>query len=450
MKRKLWKEIIVAVLLVSTILSFSPIAYGKTISVQESIDAVKMEMKQAAMSYVDQALKGELVPSSSLDAVLNSVKKNYQATRNVILTSNLSEKEKQAKLKELEALYQEKIVKGLIPYIDAYNYATKYLDPLLKEIKEAEAKNDFLAVEKAYHKLSVQLKTRTSILYRFTGKAPRDLLLEKYKKPADIKRDEMVVPVTIIMKLVNAQQLFQAGKKEEAIKAIEDVPTLVAKLSSTNAFHLALKQELERLQAIFFPAPIAPIVPAPPVSGGSGGSGGSSETPAESALRLAKANAIADITNYKVEADYSTTNWTIILNLKITGKNAINSAKTTTDVTKALDDAKAEVDKVKPIAQELLDPAKTKAINELANYKVNVKNDYSSTNWTKIDGFKADGVIAINASNTTAAVAQALANAKMAIDAIKTLVEEQDLVDAEAAKIPLTFFASNPVGTVSL
>ena len=140
----------------------------------------------------------------------------------------------------------------------------------------------------------------------------------------------------------------------------------------------------------------------------------------------------------------------MILNLKITGKNAINSAKTTTDVTKALDDAKAEVDKVKTIAQELLDPAKTNAINELANYKVNVKNDYSSTNWTKIDGFKADGVIAINASNTTAAVAQALANAKMAIDAIKTLVEEQDLVDAEAAKIPLTFFASNPVGTVSL
>lgn len=39
-----------AVLLVSTILSFSPIAYGETTSVQKSIDAVKMEMKKAAMT----------------------------------------------------------------------------------------------------------------------------------------------------------------------------------------------------------------------------------------------------------------------------------------------------------------------------------------------------------------------------------------------------------------
>lgn len=342
MKRKLWKEIIVAVLLVSTILSFSPIAYGEITSVQQSIDSIKMEMKQAALAYVDPALKGELVPSSSLDSVLNSVKKNYQETKKIILASNLSEKDKQSKLKELEALYQEKIVKGLIPYIDAYNYATKYLDPLLKEIKEAEAKNDFLAVEKAYHKLSVQLKSRTSILYRFTGKAPRDLLLAKYKKPADNKRDEMMVPVTIIMKLTNAEQLYLAGKKEEAIKAIEDIPSLVAKLSSTNTFHQALIKELERLQAIFFSAPIAPIVPAPPVSGGSGGS---SETPAESALRLAKTKAINELTIFKVDVkdDYSTTNWEQISTLKTAGLKAINSAKTTIEVTQALADAKAEI-----------------------------------------------------------------------------------------------------------
>ncbi|MER2079711.1 hypothetical protein [Psychrobacillus psychrotolerans] len=84
--------------------------------------------------------------------MLKSVKKNYQETGKIILASSLSEKEKQGKLKEIEALYQEKIVRGLIPYIEAYNYATQYLDPLLKEIKEVEAKNDFLSVEKAYHK----------------------------------------------------------------------------------------------------------------------------------------------------------------------------------------------------------------------------------------------------------------------------------------------------------
>ncbi|WP_313891106.1 hypothetical protein [Psychrobacillus sp.] len=296
MKRKLWKEIMVAVLLVSTILSFSPVAYGETTSVQQSIDTVKMEMKEAAMSYVEPALKGELASSSILNAVLNSVKKNYQETRKIILASSLSEKEKQAKLKEIDALYEEKIVKGLIPYIDAYNYATKYLEPLLKEIKEAEAKNDFLAVEKAYHKLSVQLKSRTSILYRFTGKAPRDLLLEKYKKLADAKRDEMIIPVTIIMKLTNAQQLYQARKIEEAKKAIEDIPVLVAKLSSSNPFHQALIKEMERLQVIFFPPlPLTPVVPIPPVTPPSTGGGGDNSGPSKSNISTIKAVTVSGV-----------------------------------------------------------------------------------------------------------------------------------------------------------
>ena len=268
MERKLWKEIMVAVLFISTILSFSPIAHGKTTSVQPSIHSLEIELNKAALAYVQPALKGELASSASLDPVLNNVKKNYQTTRNVILTSSLSEKEKQKKLKEIEVLYQEKIGKGLIPYIDAYNYATKYLDPLLKEIRDAEAKKDFLAVEQAYHKLSVQLKSRTSILYRVTGKAPRDLLLEKYKKSADQKRDELVVPVTIIMKLTSAQQLYLGGKKDQAVKMMNDIPTLVARLSSKHTFHQALIKELERLQAIYSPVVVSPVYPAVTSEGG--------------------------------------------------------------------------------------------------------------------------------------------------------------------------------------
>ncbi|WP_313892455.1 hypothetical protein [Psychrobacillus sp.] len=441
MKSKLWKEIIVAVLLVSTILSFSPIAYGETTSVQQSIDAIKMEMKQAALAYVEPALKGELVPSSSLDPVLNSVKKNYEATKKLILASNLSEKEKQAKLKELEALYEEKIVKGLIPYIDAYNYATKYLDPLLKEIKEAEAKNDFLAVEKAYHKLSVQLKSRTSILYRFTGKAPRDLLLEKYKKPADAKRDELIIPVTIIMKSAEASQLYQAGKVEEAKKIVEEIQALAAKLSNTQPFHQALQKELERLQAIFFPTPVTP----PSIGGGD--SSGSSESSAQRALRIAKANAIAELTNYKisVKADYSPANWTTIEGYKINGEITIKASKTTADVTKALADAKADIDKVLTIDQEALVTAKTNAIAELTNYKISVKADYSPANWTTIEGYKIKWEATIDALTTIVDVSQALKDAKIEIDTVRTLVE------VEAASIPAKFApAANFYGTVSL
>lgn len=421
MKGKLCKEILVAVLLISTILSFSPVAYGETTSVQQSVDAIKMEMKKAAMSYVEPALKGELITSTSLDLVLNSTKKNYQATMNVILTSNLSEKEKQAKLKELEALYQEKIVKGLIPYIDAYNYATKYLDPILKEIKEAEAKSDFLAVEKAYHKLSVQLKSRTSILYRFKGKAPRDLLLEKYKKPADAKRNELIIPVTIMMKLTNAQQLYLKGKKQEAMKAMEDVPSLVPKLSSTNTFHRALKKELERLQAIVFPPIVHPVVPTPPVSPPSGG-GEDNEKPSERALRIAKTNAITEITNYKVVGEYSSVNWTTILKLKTEGTITINNSTSISAVTDALNSTKGKIDQIKTHLQEeteanaqALNLAKTKAINELTNFKVDVKDNYSTTNWEQIVTLKATGLKAINSAKKTTEVTQALADAKAAI-----------------------------------
>lgn len=420
MKRKLWKEIILSILFLSSILSFSPIAYGKTISLQQSIDAIKMEMKKAALSYVEPALEGELVSSSSLDSVLNSVKKNYQETRKIILASNLSEKEKQAKLKEIDALYQEKIVKGLIPYIDAYNYATKYLDPLLKEIQEAERENDFATVEKAYHELSVQLKSRTSILYRFTGKAPRDLLLEKYKRPADIKRDELIIPVTIIMKLTNAQQLFLEGKKEEAIKSMEDIPSLVAKLSSSNLLHQGLLNELEKFQTILSTS----VTPATP--GSSVDNNGPSETSAQRALRLAKKNAIAELTDYKVEADYSSTNWTTILSLITDGTNTINKSTSVIAVSDALSFTKLAIDQIKTQIQEAieaneqaLNQAKTNAINELTDYKVAVQADYSFTNWTVIEGLKAAGIIAIDAATTAAEVTQAKDDAQAAIDLIQ-------------------------------
>ncbi|WP_313894255.1 hypothetical protein [Psychrobacillus sp.] len=297
MKSKIWKEIVITVILFTTIVSFSPIAQGQTTSIQRSIDAVKMEMKQAALAYVEPALEGEVMPSSPLYPLLNSVKKNYQATRKLILVSNLSEKAKQEKLQELEVLYEENIVKGLIPYIDAYNYAMKYLEPLLKEAKEAEAKNDFAAVEKAYHKLSVQLKSRTSILYRFTGKAPRDLLLERYKKPAEITRNDLIIPVTIIMKATTAQQLLLAGKKEDVQKAIEEIQALAAQLSSTNPFHQALRKELDRLQAIVLPVLPPSVVPTPPLTGGDGGDNSGPSKSSISTIKVVTVGGVAGTVN---------------------------------------------------------------------------------------------------------------------------------------------------------
>lgn len=269
MANRFIKQTAIAALLTTSVLSFSPVALGASNSVDKSISNVKTELNQATTKYVYPALDGKLATSDTLYPVLNSAKKNYQNTVKAIQASTLSQKEKQAKLKEIETLYNEKITKGLVPYIDAYNYATKYLDPLLAEIKVAEAKNDFAAVEKAYHQLSYQLKGRTAILYRFSGKASRDLLLDKYKQPSDQKRDELMVPVTIYMKTVEIEKLVKDNKLDEAKKVMESILVLVDRLpnSATNTFVNALLKEVEKVQE-----KVTPVTP--PTAGGSGGGGG--------------------------------------------------------------------------------------------------------------------------------------------------------------------------------
>lgn len=295
MNKSLLKQTAAAVMLTSSVLAFSPVAHGAT-SVDQSFNKVKAELSKATTLYVYPSLDGDLVPSSSLYPALNSAKKNYNDVTKAIKASKLAEKEKQAKLKELEALYTEKITKGLIPYIDAYNYATKYLDPIMKEIKEAEAKNDLAAVEKAYHKLSVQLKSRTSILYRFSGKASRDLLLEKYKLPADDKREELMVPVTIYMKVTEAAKLLAEGKTEAAQKVLESIPALIERLPNPDksSFLKELLKEVEKV--VTEVKPTTPPVVTPPAAGGGGGGGGST-SPAGNAPLYEKLKANIDAGN---------------------------------------------------------------------------------------------------------------------------------------------------------
>ncbi|WP_144513821.1 hypothetical protein [Bacillus sp. FJAT-22090] len=256
MKKKLLKSTVVAALLSSSILVFAPNVFATSDNVvDQSIHSLKIELHKAATQYINPSLEGKLASSGSLNITLNNAKKSYETTRNSIVLSKLSVKEKESKLNEIDVLYQEKITKGLVSYIDAYNYATKYLDPILTEIREAEERADFAAVEKGYHKLSYQLKDRTAILYRFSGKAARDLLLEKYKKPADVKRDELMLPVTIYMKLAIITDLYNAGKKDKALQAFEEITTLVDSLSKAgpNMYTAVLLEEVEQVRALVDP-----------------------------------------------------------------------------------------------------------------------------------------------------------------------------------------------------
>ncbi|TQR12704.1 hypothetical protein [Psychrobacillus soli] len=315
MNKRLLKQTAAAVLLTSSVLAFSPVALGAT-TVDQSFDKVKAELNKATTLYVYPSLEGELVPSSSLYATLNSAKKSYNEVTKAIKASKLSEKEKQAKLKELDALYTEKITKGLVPYIDAYNYATKYLDPIMKEIKEAEAKNDLAAVEKAYHKLSVQLKSRTSILYRFSGKASRDLLLEKYKLPADDKREELMVPVTIYMKVTEAAKLTAEGKTEAAQKVLDSIPALIERLPNPDksSFLKELIKEVEKVVAEVKPT-------TPPVAGGGGGGGSSENTPTPQQTLNTKITGLATEVN-KISSNIATAERTASNTLTVTVVNA--------------------------------------------------------------------------------------------------------------------------------
>lgn len=229
MKNSKVKKSAVAAVIATSLFASSSVTFAAN-SPQNIVDNARKDIKNASYSYVVPAQSGKLVASADAYKALNTAKANYQKARNEIIKSNA--KNKSSLLKSLDELYQERVTKGLVPYIDAYNYADKYLTPIMNEIKKAESAKDWAKLEKEYHKLSAQLKTRTAILYRFSGKAARDLLLDQYKEPADLKRSELMVPVTVYMKATQAQALFAAGKEEAAAKVLESIQPLLERLPS--------------------------------------------------------------------------------------------------------------------------------------------------------------------------------------------------------------------------
>ncbi|MFF2753484.1 Ig-like domain-containing protein [Psychrobacillus sp. NPDC058041] len=200
--------------------------------------------KHESMAYIDPSYEGVLTSTSQLYVMLNQAKKQYIEFRKEIVSSHNGNKNTQLKL--LDSVYEERITKGLVAYIDAMNYATKYLDPIMEQIHVAEQTGDLDKLEKEYHKLSYQLKDRSSILYRFRGKVTRDLILSRYKLPADNKRTELIIPVTIIMKTNEAELYMKEGKIEEAKKIMLLVEGLMTKLPS-NSTNLVLSKLIKEV-----------------------------------------------------------------------------------------------------------------------------------------------------------------------------------------------------------
>ena len=126
------------------------------------------------------------------------------------------------------------------------------------------------------------------------------------------------------------------------------------------------------------------------------------------------------------------------------GQDLINNADVDTvdEVTQALIDAKDKLAKVENDQQansatKTLEDAKTNAADRLEDvYDAKNQSDYRAAQQTELTNAKNAGIAAINAATTPEAVAEALANAKKAINSVKTdstLTKEEEEAAAKKA-----------------
>ncbi len=153
-------------------------------------------------------------------------------------------------------------------------------------------------------------------------------------------------------------------------------------------------------------------------------------------LAAEKEAAKEELENYKNPEDYRPDQQTELQNAISSGKDAIDNAEDSDGVAAALADAKTAIDAIKTDEQltaEELAAAKADAKEELENYKN--PGDYRPAEQTELENAVNSGKDAIDNAEDTDGVAAALADAKAAIDAIKTdadYIAEELAADKEA------------------
>lgn len=140
-------------------------------------------------------------------------------------------------------------------------------------------------------------------------------------------------------------------------------------------------------------------------------------------LATYKATNKEELENYKKQSDYSSANWTAIRGYIIIASENINNANSIEEIDNVVNSAKASIDAIKSLVQELEDYKSSKKL-ELTTYKT--QSDYSVNSWMQIQSRILIGNEAIDAATNTAGVNDALVAAKASLDEIKTLVQELD------------------------
>lgn len=167
------------------------------------------------------------------------------------------------------------------------------------------------------------------------------------------------------------------------------------------------------------------------------------ELKAAAELAQAKTDAKTALVGYKDQADYRAAEQKEMAEIITAGNTAIDVAANKTDIAAALKEARQKLDALKTDAQytaeeaKALADAKTAAIADLTGYKKPA--DYREAQQAELTAAITAGTNAINTAVDQAGVTQALADAKTALDAIKTNAQltekerQQAMADAKAA-----------------
>lgn len=124
--------------------------------------------------------------------------------------------------------------KPSVPYAEADAYGKNTLLPLIAGIETAKANKDWEALESNYHLLSKELRTGTSIFYQVAGKDNRHKLIATYKVPAEEKRAELALPISIYMAVTNLEKSFENGNTTKEAEKLTKVKMLVNKLEDVD------------------------------------------------------------------------------------------------------------------------------------------------------------------------------------------------------------------------
>lgn len=120
----------------------------------------------------------------------------------------------------------------LVTYTEADAYGKDTILPIIAGLETAKANLDWKTLAKNYHLLSNELKKGTKVFYKVAGKGNRNKLIATYKAPAQEKRAELALPLSIYMGVENVEGELETENIGEAAIKLRKLKVLIDKLGN--------------------------------------------------------------------------------------------------------------------------------------------------------------------------------------------------------------------------